>query len=261
MDKLKQLKPFIYISFGIIFFTIINNVGAISEFLGKIFNLVAIFVYGIFISAFLNPVLEYFEKHSKLKRIQSILIIYFTVVTIVSLLLFLGVPSFIKTKANGKMGFGLSWQSEAISGAKEAAEKVARYNYLSAYMNDRIANNEKFKNYYQGLIRNNTYAKAMDAALEHNDKKAFLDNDLAQLYSDFTMFDSAGRLDDLRAMAKAAIPTSDADVQDLIDNTSTKDLKGEEKEKAEKEKENLKQATTKKEQITQQIQELLNERE
>lgn len=95
MDKLKQLKPFIYISFGIIFFTIINNVGAISEFLGKIFNLVAIFVYGIFISAFLNPVLEYFEKHSKLKRIQSILIIYFTVVTIVSLLLFLGVPSFI----------------------------------------------------------------------------------------------------------------------------------------------------------------------
>lgn len=173
----------------------------------------------------------------------------------------LGVPSFIKTKANGKMGFGLSWQSEAISGAKEAAEKAARYNYLSAYMNDRIANNEKFKNYYQGLIRNNTYAKAMDAALEHNDKKAFLDNDLAQLYSDFTMFDSAGRLDDLRAMAKAAIPTSDADVQDLIDNTSTKDLKGEEKEKAEKEKENLKQATTKKEQITQQIQELLNERE
>ena len=95
MNKLRQFKPFIYITFGIIFFTIINNVGAVSYFLQKIFNLIAIFVYGIFISAFLNPVLEYVEKHSKLKRIQSILLIYFAVITIVSLLLFLGVPSFI----------------------------------------------------------------------------------------------------------------------------------------------------------------------
>lgn len=95
LDKFEKFKPFVYIIFGIALFTIINNVGAISHFLGKIFNLIAIFVYGMFISAFLNPVLEYFEKHSKLSRIKSILIIYFSLVIVVSSLLFWGVPSFI----------------------------------------------------------------------------------------------------------------------------------------------------------------------
>lgn len=100
MEKLKKYKPFIYITFGIVVFSIINNVGAITALLGKLFNLIAIFVYGIVFSAFLNPVLEYFEKHSKLRRIQSILIIYFTVVLLVSLLIFLGVPSFINNIRN-----------------------------------------------------------------------------------------------------------------------------------------------------------------
>ena len=100
MDKIKKYKPFIYMIFGIVVFSIINNVGAISHLLGKLFNLVAIFVYGMVISAFLNPVLEYFEKHSKLKRIQSIVLIYFTVIVLVSLLIFWGVPSFINNIRN-----------------------------------------------------------------------------------------------------------------------------------------------------------------
>jgi len=96
MDKFKKFKPFIYMGFGILLYTIINHVGAISQFLGKIFGTVAIFVYGMVISIFLNPVQDYLEKHSKLSRIKSILVIYMFLLIIVSLLLFLGVPTFFK---------------------------------------------------------------------------------------------------------------------------------------------------------------------
>lgn len=100
MDKFKKFKPFIYMGFGILLYTIINHVGAISQFLGKIFGTVAIFVYGMVISIFLNPVQDYLEKHSKLSRIKSILVIYMFLLIIVSLLLFLGVPTFLNNIRN-----------------------------------------------------------------------------------------------------------------------------------------------------------------
>ena len=100
MDKFKKFKPFIYMAFGILFYTLINHVGAITQFLGKIFGTVAIFVYGMVISVFLNPVLDYLEKHSKLNRIKSIILIYASLLIIVSLLLFLGVPTFLNNIRN-----------------------------------------------------------------------------------------------------------------------------------------------------------------
>lgn len=95
MDKIKKYKPFIFITFGILLFTLLNNDGAISDFLSKFFNFVAIFVYGMVISVFLNPLLDYLEHRLKLKRITNIIIIYSGLLLIVSLLLFWGVPSFI----------------------------------------------------------------------------------------------------------------------------------------------------------------------
>lgn len=173
----------------------------------------------------------------------------------------MGVPSFTRTDANGKMKFGLGWQSEAFQGAKEAKNKAVRYNYLSDYMNDRIQNNEKFKNYYKGLIRHNTYGQAMNEALENNDAKAFHDNDLAQLYSDFVMFDLAGRLDDLKEMAVAAVPQSNEEIEKLIDETSYKNLSEEDKQKVEEQKNIQKQAQQKINVAQEKITKLLNERE
>ena len=100
MDKFTKFKPFIYISFGILLYTLVNHVGAIAQFLEKIFGTIAIFVYGMVISVFLNPVLDYLEKHSKLNRIKSILVIYIILLLIVSLLLFLGVPTFLNNIRN-----------------------------------------------------------------------------------------------------------------------------------------------------------------
>lgn len=100
LENWKRFKPFIYMAFGIVLYSIINNVGAISNFLGKIFGTVSIFVYGIVISIFLNPVQDYLERHSKLTRIKSILAIYATLLIVVSLLLFLGVPAFLNNIRN-----------------------------------------------------------------------------------------------------------------------------------------------------------------
>ena len=100
MDKFTKFKPFIYISFGILLYTLVNHVGAIAQFLEKIFGTIAIFVYGMVISVFLNPVLDYLEKHSKLNRIKSILVIYIILLLIVSLLLFLRVATFLNNIRN-----------------------------------------------------------------------------------------------------------------------------------------------------------------
>lgn len=100
MDKIKKYMPYIYIIFGISLFTIINNVGAISSLFGRLFSTISIFIYGIIISIFLNPLLEYLEKKSKLSRKKSIAVIYGTLILLLSLILFLGVPLFLNNIRN-----------------------------------------------------------------------------------------------------------------------------------------------------------------
>ena len=56
--------------------------------------------YRIIISIFLNPLLEYLEKKSKLSRKKSIAVIYGTLILLLSLILFLGVPLFLNNIRN-----------------------------------------------------------------------------------------------------------------------------------------------------------------
>lgn len=128
----------------------------------------------------------------------------------------LGMPMF------GKHEF--SYHGGIYNEVKDATELRQRYNHVSDYLNDRIGNKEALQNYYRGLVRNRTYANAMQQAVENGDKKLYLDSEFAQLFSDINMFDEAGRLDDLKEIINATIPQSEEDVNALIELTSSKTL-------------------------------------
>lgn len=69
----------------ILIYTRLNNSGAITLTLSKMFSFVSVFVYGGIISFLLNPILKFLEKNKKIKRKYSILILYFTLFLLLGL--------------------------------------------------------------------------------------------------------------------------------------------------------------------------------
>lgn len=103
---------------------------------------------------------------------------------------------------------------------REQKELAARDQQIVDYMNGRVQSPE-FINYYQGLIRHNKYQNDMNNAVERNDELEFKDAEHSQLISDIAMFDNAGKLGDLTTMINAAYDTSDANLEAIVENTSS----------------------------------------
>ncbi len=103
---------------------------------------------------------------------------------------------------------------------REYREAQQREETIANYMNKRVQSPE-FINYYQGLIRHNKYQNDMNQAVEDNNEFEFKNAEHGQLISDITMFDNAGRLEDLTTLINSSYDTSDANLQSIVDNTTS----------------------------------------
>jgi len=135
----------------------------------------------------------------------------------------LGIPSF-KKKANGKFGIGI--EGGALNEYREYNEQMAREQEIADYMNNRVHSPE-FLNYYQGLIRHNSYQADMNDAVERNNEFDYKNAEHAQMVSDIIMFDNAGRIEDLKTLITSSFDVSDENLDSIIRNTTAKTEDGE----------------------------------
>lgn len=133
----------------------------------------------------------------------------------------LGMPKFgsMRSKEGGFQS-PITLEGGAINEWREYNERMARENEIANYMNNRI-NSPEFKNYYQGLIRHNKYQNDMNRAAEEGDGFNFKNAEHAQLISDISMFDNAGRMEDLTTLTDTAFDTSDENLASIVENTTT----------------------------------------
>lgn len=133
----------------------------------------------------------------------------------------LGMPRFRGVRSeSGSLQSPITIEGGAINEWRDYNEKIARENEIANYMNNRI-NSPEFKNYYQGLIRHNKYQNDMNRAAEEGDEFNFKNAEHAQLVSDITMFDNAGKMEDLTTLIDAAFDTSDENLASIVENTTT----------------------------------------
>lgn len=136
----------------------------------------------------------------------------------------LGVPVFGKSQTsstdtyvgrNKKIGLRGGIFGELL----EQKEARRRDNEVANYLNNRIQSPE-FINYYQGLIRHNKYQNDMNQAVENNDEFEFKNSEYAQLVSDITMFDNAGKLEDYKTLINSSFDISDENLASIVENTT-----------------------------------------
>jgi predicted PurR-regulated permease PerM len=83
---MKKVNNTLFIGiFLILLYTYLNNPGSISNTFSNIFSYFSVFIYGGFIAFLLNPILIKLEKNNKITRKYSILIIYTTLIVLISL--------------------------------------------------------------------------------------------------------------------------------------------------------------------------------
>lgn len=133
----------------------------------------------------------------------------------------LGMPRFRGVRnAQGGIQSPITIEGGAINEWRDYNEKIARENEIANYMNSRI-NSPEFKNYYQGLIRHNKYQNDMNRAAEEGDEFNFKNAEHAQLVSDISMFDNAGKLEDLITLIDSAVDNfSDEELASIVKNTT-----------------------------------------
>lgn len=140
----------------------------------------------------------------------------------------LGIPKIKRvTKENGKKGLKLQMDGELYEGLREAKNISRDAEDVAAYLNKRIQDPE-FVNYYQGMLRHNSYQATMDGALDVGDEFEYKNAKHSQMVSDAIMFDKAGRLQDLYDMINEAANVSSNDVKTLrqlsVDKKSGKSI-------------------------------------
>lgn len=133
----------------------------------------------------------------------------------------LGIPTFRSVKAtDGSFQSPVVMEGGIYNHLREYSERRSREQEIVDYMNSRVQSPE-FLNYYQGLIRHNKYQRDMDQAVEDNDEFNFKNAEHAQFVSDIVMFDNAGKLEDLVTLIDSAYDTSDANLQSIVENTTS----------------------------------------
>ena len=133
----------------------------------------------------------------------------------------LGIPTFRSAKAaDGSFQSPVVMEGGIYNHWREYSERRNREQEIVDYMNNRVQSPE-FLNYYQGLIRHNKYQRDMDQAVEDNDEFNFKNAEHAQFVSDIVMFDNAGKLEDLVTLINSAYDTSDANLQSIVENTTS----------------------------------------
>lgn len=133
----------------------------------------------------------------------------------------LGMPRFRGTRnQQGKFQSPVTLEGGILGELRENREQMDREQQIVDYMNNRLQSPE-FRNYYQGLSRHNYYQAAMDQAIQDDDEFAFKNAEQAQFISDVSMFDAAGKIEDLTTLINSAYDTSDENLESIARNTTS----------------------------------------
>ena len=133
----------------------------------------------------------------------------------------LGMPIFRGIRnQEGKLQSPITIEGGIRGAFQEQKAQARREQEIVDYANSRVKD-PKFQNLWKHLVRHKFYDSKMDQAVENNDEFDYKNNEDSQLINDIEMFDSAGKLDDLKALVQSGIDLSDEDIQQLIDDTST----------------------------------------
>lgn len=133
----------------------------------------------------------------------------------------MGMPRFRGTRnEQGKFQSPVTLEGGILGELRENREQIAREQEITDYMNNRLQSPE-FRNYYQGLSRHNYYQAAMDQAIQNDDEFEFKNAEQAQFISDVSMFDAAGKIEDLTTLINSAYDTSDENLESIARNTTS----------------------------------------
>lgn len=133
----------------------------------------------------------------------------------------LGMPRFRGIRSSeGNLQSPVTFEGGTLGEYREYRDQMNRETEIANYMNNRVSSPE-FVNYYQGLIRHNKYQRDMNQAVENKDEFEFKNAEHAQLISDITMFDNAGKLEDLVTLVNSAFDTSDENLASIVENTTS----------------------------------------
>jgi len=98
--NIKYRDILIFALMGIVGYKIIDNYDYFFNIGKKVVSIMSPFIYCMICAYILNPVVSFFEKRFKMKRVMSIAITYFIIVTLIFIILIYTIPSLIDSILN-----------------------------------------------------------------------------------------------------------------------------------------------------------------
>lgn len=132
----------------------------------------------------------------------------------------LGIPRFRSIRSNGKFRSPITIDGGFRGEYKHYKEKMDREQQIVDYLNQRIQSPE-FKNYYRGYIRHRKLQNEMDEATLNGNEFDYRNSEYAQMISDISMFDNAGKLQDLTDLINTVYDISDENLQAIVEGTTS----------------------------------------
>ncbi len=98
--NIKYRDILIFALIGIIGYKLIDNYNYFFDIVKKIISTISPFIYAMVCAYILNPIVSFFERNFKIKRVLSIAITYLIIVGLVFIILFFTIPSIIESILN-----------------------------------------------------------------------------------------------------------------------------------------------------------------
>ncbi len=98
--NIKYRDILIFALLGVIGYKIIDNYGYFFDIGKKILSIMSPFIYAMICAYILNPIVNFFEKRLKIKKVLAISITYSMIVALIFIILFFTIPSIIDSILN-----------------------------------------------------------------------------------------------------------------------------------------------------------------
>lgn len=130
-----------------------------------------------------------------------------------------GAPTIGHGKGKG-IGKYIGWENFIGSDIMEAGRQYDRMSELAGEITSKIQDEKKFNAQLNGLVRHLDIQDEKGKAIAAHDHKAYTDSENAEVLNLIMMFEEGGMTDFLKENAKNATELSDAEIQEMIDNTT-----------------------------------------
>ena len=116
-------------------------------------------------------------------------------------------------------GFPITLENNIVAGLREDYRNIQEKQSIIDEINERLQNDTKINEYYNGLVRNFSIQEDMNRALAEGDKFNYKNAESAQLISDIRMFDNIGEIKRLREIVNNSIDMSDEGITNIINSS------------------------------------------